>query len=87
MIATGGTVGLAEWIIDDTCLVSVGSLIVNGKKIMNIINQDRHICRTLSNVGKKSLYQIFPKMTCVFYAEFVRVSILSNKKYVLELHK
>ena len=23
MFATGGTVGLAEWIIDDTCLVKI----------------------------------------------------------------
>ena len=31
MVATGETVGLAEWIIDDTCLV-----VVNKKKLFLI---------------------------------------------------
>ena len=29
MVATGETVGLAEWIIDDTCIVSFTSSIEN----------------------------------------------------------
>ena len=36
MVATGETVGLAEWIIDDTCLVQM--LIWNGKKIKKILH-------------------------------------------------
>ena len=38
MFATGETVGLAEWIIDDTCLVSISSF---RDKILNLVPEVR----------------------------------------------
>ena len=36
MVATGVTVGLAEWIIDDTCLVQINSDTLFKKRAQNL---------------------------------------------------
>ena len=45
MLATGETVGLAEWIIDDTCLVVVVTVVVKTPSIIYLIGQP-HITLT-----------------------------------------
>ena len=58
MIAMGGTVGLAEWIIDDTCLVLYSSFSSNARASdvtaqNRIINYPLTECET-ENKSKKN---------------------------------
>ena len=63
MLGTGETVGLAEWIIDDTCLVRILLLSDDGgtryERWLFMNNADRRMIRKVQFHGTENTIEIF----------------------------